>query len=100
MGLMTCFDAMYAYPFLDLVEKKNISTLVFTTAWQDVDPHLTAIGFHSGLARGSQINYLAANRKYAPKKQGGSGIYTTEAVVNSWSGSKPSSSHMILAEIP
>ena len=68
-GLMTCFDAMYEHPFLDLVEEKvrtekcryslfqlmwnicqkNITSLVFPTAWQSIPPHLTAVGFHSGL---------------------------------------------------
>ena len=48
LGMMTCFDAMYDHPFLDLVETEKITTLIFTTAWQDIQPHLTAVGFHSG----------------------------------------------------
>ena len=47
-GLMTCFDAMYDHPFLDLVLKEEITTLVFPTAWENSPPHLTAVGFHSG----------------------------------------------------
>jgi len=107
-GLMTCFDAMYDHPFLDLVLKEDITTLVFPTAWQNIPPHLTAVGFHSGLARGAQINYLASNRKYLPKRQGGSGIYTSTGVINSWnkwdkfddSSSFLKGSHMILAKLP
>ena len=29
--------------------QKNITSLVFPTAWQSIPPHLTAVGFHSGL---------------------------------------------------
>ena len=47
-GLMTCFDAMYQHPFLDLVLDQDITTLVFPTAWSNIPPHLTAVGFHSG----------------------------------------------------
>ena len=47
-GLMTCFDAMYDHPFLDLVLREEITTLVFPTAWENSPPHLTAVGFHSG----------------------------------------------------
>ena len=77
-GVMTCFDALYDHPFLDLVETQvwiflkqvkrlkllfqKIDTLIFLTAWQNVSPHFTSIGYHSGLARGTQINYLASNR--------------------------------------
>ena len=61
-GLMTCFDAMFSHPFLDLVELLEVDSLVFPTAWQSVPPHLTAVGHHSALARGKQINYLASNR--------------------------------------
>ena len=77
-GVMTCFDALYDHPFLDLVETQvliffkqvkrlklllqKIDTLIFLTAWQNVSPHFTSIGYHSGLARGKQINYLASNR--------------------------------------
>ena len=61
-GLMTCFDAMFSHPFLDLVEVMEVDSLVFPTAWQSIPPHLTAVGHHSALARGKQINYLASNR--------------------------------------
>ena len=61
-GLMTCFDAMFSHPFLDLVRLEEVDSLVFLTAWQSIPPHFTAVGFHSGLARGKQINYLASNR--------------------------------------
>ena len=63
-GLMTCFDAMFEHPFLDLVQTQEVDSLVFLTAWQSVPPHLTAVGFHSSLARGKQINYLASNRSH------------------------------------
>ena len=63
-GLMTCFDAMFEHPFLDLVETQEVESLVFLTAWQSVPPHLTAVGYHSSLARGKQINYLSSNRSH------------------------------------
>ena len=97
---------------------QGVTTLVFPTAWQNVPPHLTAIGFHSGyhialfmrnfyelimficlgLARGAQLNYLAANRHYPPKQQGGSGVYSSSGVVATSSSVVGSS--MVMAELP
>ena len=100
---------------------QGVTTLVFPTAWQNVPPHLTAIGFHSGyhialfmrnfyelimficlgLAREAQLNYLAANRHYPPKQQGGSGVYSSSGVVAaSSSSSSVVGSSMVMAELP
>ena len=75
--------------------------MILPTAWENVSPLFTAIGFHSSLARGKQINFLSANRNYAAKNQTGSGIYTSGGVLASWSSSSSSpSTRLITATVP
>ena len=66
-GLMTCFDALYSHPWLDLVVREKVDTVLFLTAWWNTPPQFTAVGYHSSLAAGAGVNFLAANRNYPPK---------------------------------
>ena len=50
--------------------------MVFPTAWFDVLPLLTAIGFHSSWARGTGVNFLASNSHVPSLQNAGSGIYS------------------------
>lgn len=99
-GIITCFDAIFQHPFIDLVEGKGISSLVFLTAWWNTPPLFTSLGFHSSLARGAQINYLASNRNYPAKGQTGSGIYTTDGVLASLISPLLPISRLLTARVP
>lgn len=92
---------------------------MFLTAWQSLPPHLTAVGYHSSLARGKQINFLAANRSHGfcycqglrersrhcrnfpPKHASGSGVYSSAGVLASFtSHGADTESHLVLASLP
>jgi hypothetical protein len=74
--------------------------LIFPTAWENASPLFSAVGFHSSLARGKQINFLAANRNNAAKNQTGSGIYSSTGVLASWSSPHRPSTQLVMAEVP
>ena len=74
--------------------------MIFPTAWENASPLFSAVGFHSSLARGKQINFLAANRNNAAKNQTGSGIYSSTGVLASWSSPHLPATHLVTAEVP
>ena len=74
--------------------------MIFPAAWENASPLFSAVGFHSSLAGGKQINFLAANRNNAAKNQTGSGIYSSTGVLASWSSPYVPSTQLVMAEIP
>ena len=74
--------------------------MILLTAWWNTQPLLTSLGFHSSLARGEQINFLAANRNFPTKNQTGSGIYTTNGTIASWTSPSLPSTHLTVADVP
>ncbi|XP_045197694.2 pantetheinase-like [Mercenaria mercenaria] len=77
-GTFTCFDILFHDPAIPLVEKFNITDVVFPTAWMDALPFFSAIGFHSSFAVAYNVNFLAANLHLPSQRFQGSGIYTPD----------------------
>lgn len=75
-GVFTCFDILFKYPPVELVQDYNISNIVFPTAWMDAGPFLTSIQFHSSFAIAHGVNFLAANIHRPAERFHGSGVYT------------------------
>lgn len=80
-GVFTCFDILFRNPVVVLLKDKGVSNIVFPTAWMDVPPFLAAIQFHSAVAVGFGINFLAANLHNPPYRFQGSGIYSPNGAV-------------------
>ncbi|XP_060604322.1 pantetheinase-like [Ruditapes philippinarum] len=75
-GTFTCFDILFHDPAIPLIEKYNVTDIVFPTAWMDALPFLSAIGYHSSFAVAYNVNFLSANLHQPSKRFQGSGIYT------------------------
>ena len=82
------------------LSSSGISSLIFPTAWENAPPLLSAVGYHSSLARGKQINFLSANRNYPVKNQTGSGIYSSTGVLASWTSPDVPATHLVTARVP
>ncbi|XP_064624833.1 pantetheinase-like [Lineus longissimus] len=80
-GFAVCFDILFKEPIIDLVLKYNVTNIAFPTAWMDALPLLSAVGFHSGWARGMGVNFLSANIHRPKHRMAGSGIYSPEGVL-------------------
>ena len=75
-GMFTCFDILFHEPMIPLLTKYNITNIAFPTAWMDVMPYYSAIGYHSSVAMAYGVNLLAANIHLPLFRFQGSGIYT------------------------
>lgn len=60
-GMFTCFDIFSYDPAVVLVEKLQVDSVLFPTAWGNLLPILSAVPFHSSWARAMGVNLLAAN---------------------------------------
>lgn len=99
-GLFTCFDILFRSPSVDLIEKHNIDTVLFPTAWMDALPLLAAIEYHSAFAVMMQVNLLSANIHLPILRFGGSGIYTLEGEAEFYRDNTSRNGRLLLATIP
>lgn len=81
-GIFTCFDILFHDPAITLIEKYNVTNIVFPTAWMDALPLLAAIQFHSAFAVGIGVNFLSANIHRPSNRFQGSGIYTPDGALS------------------
>ncbi|XP_022337000.2 pantetheinase-like [Crassostrea virginica] len=75
-GVFTCFDILFRNPVVVLMKERGVSNIAFPTAWMDTAPFLAAIQFHSAVAAGFGVNFLAANIHNPKYRFQGSGIYS------------------------
>ena len=99
-GVFTCFDIIFYTPTMKLIFEKGIRNIVFPTAWMDVPPHLAAIQFHSAVAAGLNLNFIAANIHWPEKRFQGSGIYSgTGAKTYYYNNSIDSGGKLLIADL-
>lgn len=77
-GVFTCFDILFRNPVVVLAKERGVGNIAFPTAWMDTPPFLAAIQFHSAVAAGLGVNFLAANMHNPRYRFQGSGIYSPE----------------------
>ncbi|XP_050353056.1 vanin-like protein 1 isoform X2 [Nymphalis io] len=78
-GHYICFDLMFQVPAVQVVEKKNITDVVFTTMWFSEMPYLTAVEIQQAYAHSMNVNFLASGANNVAVGSAGSGIYSGEA---------------------
>ncbi|XP_046963868.1 vanin-like protein 1 isoform X3 [Vanessa cardui] len=78
-GHFICFDLMFQVPAVQVVEKRNITDVVFTTMWFSEMPYLTAVQIQQAYAHSMNINFLASGANNVGIGSAGSGIYSGNA---------------------
>ncbi|KAF6034279.1 VNN1 [Bugula neritina] len=99
-GLMICFDAVFQSPAVDLVEKYNVTDIIFSTAWMNVYPHYISTAYHSGWARTMRVNYLSSNIQYPELRYLGSGIYSPNGVLGYTFNQSSTTGQLVIARVP
>uniref|UniRef100_A0A8D2PJ95 CN hydrolase domain-containing protein n=1 Tax=Zosterops lateralis melanops TaxID=1220523 RepID=A0A8D2PJ95_ZOSLA len=98
-GIFTCFDILFYEPAVVLVNKMQVDTVLFPTAWMNLLPFLTAIEFHSAWAMGMRVNVLAANTHNTSIEMTGSGIYAPAGARAYSYNMKTEDGHLLIAEL-
>ncbi|XP_062980737.1 pantetheinase-like [Elgaria multicarinata webbii] len=76
LGVFTCADMLqFREPAISLVEKFNVDTILFPTAWTNGLPLLSAVQYFAAWAMGMRVNVLAANIHKPRWDITGSGIF-------------------------
>ncbi|XP_059050818.1 vanin-like protein 2 [Achroia grisella] len=78
-GHFICFDLMFQVPAIQVVEKNNITDVVFSTMWFSEIPYLTAVQIQEAYAYTMNVNFLASGANNIAVGTAGSGIYSGKA---------------------
>ncbi|CAH2093814.1 unnamed protein product [Euphydryas editha] len=78
-GHFICFDLMFQVPAVQVVQRHNITDVVFTTMWFSEMPYLTAVEIQQAYAQTMNVNFLAAGANNVLVGSAGSGIYSGSA---------------------
>jgi len=100
MGLFICFDMIFKLPGLELVEKYNVTTMLFNTWWLDELPFFSAAQYQQAWAITNNVNLLASNIHFPEVGSMGSGIYSGKRGQNIYSNHPDGRGKLLLADIP
>ncbi|KPI96015.1 Vanin-like protein 2 [Papilio xuthus] len=78
-GHYICFDLMFQVPAVQVVQKHNITDVIFTTMWFSEMPYLTAVEIQEAYTYAMNVNFLAAGANNVRVGSAGSGIYSGKA---------------------
>ncbi|CAG4933177.1 unnamed protein product [Colias eurytheme] len=78
-GHFICFDLLFQVPAVQVVQKYNITDVIFPTMWFSELPYLTAVQIQEGYAHAMNVNFLAAGANNVRIGSAGSGIYSGKA---------------------
>lgn len=99
-GAIVCFDIIFDQPAVELVEKYNVTHVLFPTAWMNQLPYYSAVTFHQAFAVGMRVNLFAANRHYPEYLFCGSGIYGSNQTYAYVYNESSTTSSLLIAEVP
>ncbi|XP_005179985.3 vanin-like protein 2 [Musca domestica] len=74
-GHFICFDMLFYNPAKVLIDRLNITDIIYPTYWFSELPFLTAVQLQEGWAFANNVNLLAADASYPQGQNTGSGIY-------------------------
>ncbi|XP_039752572.1 vanin-like protein 2 [Pararge aegeria] len=78
-GHFICFDLMFQVPAIQIVQKNNITDVIFPTMWFSEMPYLTAVEIQQAYAHTMNVNFLAAGANNVRVGSTGSGIFSGKA---------------------
>lgn len=99
-GTFICFDILFYDPAIPLVERLNITDVVFPTAWMDALPFFSGIGYHSAFAPAYNVNVLSANVHRTEFSMQGSGIYTPDGAIKYYYNRNSDEGRLLVGDVP
>ncbi|RVE50259.1 hypothetical protein evm_005094 [Chilo suppressalis] len=74
-----CFDLQFQVPAVQVVDKLNVTDVIFTTMWFSEMPYLSAVQIQEGYAFAMDVNFIAAGANNVRFGSSGSGIFSGKA---------------------
>ncbi|CAG9791384.1 unnamed protein product [Diatraea saccharalis] len=74
-----CFDLLFQVPAMQVVDKLNVTDVIFPTMWFSEMPYLSAVQIQEGYAFAMDVNFLAAGSNNVRVGSSGSGIFSGKA---------------------
>ena len=78
-GHFICFDLMFQVPAVQVVQKREVTDVIFTTMWFSELPYLTAVEIQEAYAYKMNVNFIASGANNVALGSAGSGIYSGKA---------------------
>ncbi|XP_013146606.1 PREDICTED: vanin-like protein 2 isoform X2 [Papilio polytes] len=78
-GHYICFDLMFQVPAVQVVQKHNLTDVIFSTMWFSEMPYLTAVEIQEAYTYAMNVNFLASGANNVRVGSAGSGIYSGKA---------------------
>ncbi|CAH2259698.1 jg24303 [Pararge aegeria aegeria] len=75
-GHLTSLDLLFQVPAIQMVQKHNITNIIFPVRWASEMPFLTAVSIQQAYAVAMNVNLLAAGANDVGMGKTGSGIYS------------------------
>ena len=108
IGTLVCFDVLFENPAIDLVEKYEVNTIAYTTAWVNSMPFLDSVDFHQSWAMRMGVNFLSSNVHHQViPMQGriqnltGSGLYSgADGALKYYQSDTEASPKLLINEMP
>ncbi|XP_034828264.1 vanin-like protein 1 isoform X3 [Maniola hyperantus] len=99
-GHFICFDLMFQVPSIQVVQKNNITDVIFPTMWFSELPYLTAVEIQQAYAHTMNVNFLAAGANNVRVGSTGSGIFSGKAgaLISLMTGVP--TTRLLVAEVP
>eukprot|EP01084_Bolivina_argentea_P062745 114722_1 len=88
IGVITCFDSMYATPLIPLIKDEGISNFIVSHWWNNQYAMFSAASWWQAISKRMEINLLASATWWTQSAEytwsSGSGIYSDGKIVKSW----------------
>ncbi|KAL0867646.1 hypothetical protein ABMA27_008398 [Loxostege sticticalis] len=99
-GHFICFDIMFQVPATQVVQKHNLTDILYSTMWFSEMPFLTAVQTQEEYAYMMNINLIGANANNVKVATTGSGIYSGSAgaLISVMPGTP--ASNLLVARVP
>ncbi|KAJ6219744.1 hypothetical protein RDWZM_005556 [Blomia tropicalis] len=100
LGFLICYDLMFHSPGIDLVEKHQIDTLIFSTYWFNHIPFVSGVQMQQAFAMMHRVNFIASDIQNPINGTLGAGIYSGTKGAISYNNEPDGKSKLIIATIP
>ncbi|EZA57014.1 vanin-like protein 1 [Ooceraea biroi] len=99
-GTFICFDILFHEPALQLTRLRQITDIVYPTAWFSEAPFLTAVQTQAGWSFGEDVNLLASGYNRPGSGNTGSGIYLGRKGIGKAVFASTTHEELLIFEVP